>query len=151
MHSFYSMVSSLRRWFLRLHGDSEIHIDSPPLFGEKMASSEWCPSQSPQRSSGWEMWRGLQECGVLKPGVKGRAEQCCSHWLSKQVTWGPQLSYQRQTLVYRIDKKTSFYYSTGNDIQYPVINCNAEEYKKECIYVYITKSLGYTAEINTIL
>ena len=25
-------------------------------------------------------------------------------------------------------------YGTGNYIQYPVINCNGKEYKKECIY-----------------
>ena len=27
-------------------------------------------------------------------------------------------------------------YSTGNYIQYPVINQDGKEYKKECIYVY---------------
>ena len=27
-------------------------------------------------------------------------------------------------------------YSTGNYIQYPVINHNGKEYKKECLYVY---------------
>ena len=27
-------------------------------------------------------------------------------------------------------------YSTGNDIQYPGINHDGKEYKKECIYVY---------------
>ena len=27
-------------------------------------------------------------------------------------------------------------YSTGNNIQYPVINHNGKEYEKECIYMY---------------
>ena len=27
-------------------------------------------------------------------------------------------------------------YSTGNRIQYPVINHKGKEYKKECLYVY---------------
>ena len=27
-------------------------------------------------------------------------------------------------------------YSTGNYIQYPVINHNGKEYKRECIYMY---------------
>ena len=27
-------------------------------------------------------------------------------------------------------------YSTGNYIQYPVINCKGKEYEKECIYMY---------------
>ena len=40
-------------------------------------------------------------------------------------------------------------YSTGNYIQYPVINHNGKEYEKECIY--ITESLCCTAEINTTL
>ena len=50
-------------------------------------------------------------------------------------------------------------YSTGKYIQYPMINHNGKEYKKECIYIYIyiymyiciTESLCCTAEINTIL
>ena len=48
MHSVYNVVSSLRRWFLRLHGDSETHIDSAALFGEKMANLEGYLSQPPQ-------------------------------------------------------------------------------------------------------
>ena len=42
-------------------------------------------------------------------------------------------------------------YSTGNCIQYPVINHNGKEYKKECAYICITESLCCTAEINTTL
>ena len=42
-------------------------------------------------------------------------------------------------------------YSTGNYIQYPVINHNGKEYEKEYIYICITESLCYTAEINTTL
>ena len=52
-------------------------------------------------------------------------------------------------------------YSTGNYIQYPMINHNGREYTKQCIYmcvcvcvcvhVCIIKSLCYTAEISTTL
>ena len=42
-------------------------------------------------------------------------------------------------------------YSTGNYIQYPVINHNGKEYEKEYIYVYTSESLCCTAEINTTL
>ena len=42
-------------------------------------------------------------------------------------------------------------YSTGNYIQYPVINHNGKEYEKEYIYTRITESLCCTAEINTTL
>ena len=41
-------------------------------------------------------------------------------------------------------------YSTGNYIQYPVINHNGKEYEKEYI-LCITESLCCTAEFNTIL
>ena len=39
-------------------------------------------------------------------------------------------------------------YSTGNYIQYPVINLNGKEYEKE--YICITESLCHTAVINTL-
>ena len=42
-------------------------------------------------------------------------------------------------------------YSTGNYIQYPVINHNGKEYERICIYMCITESLCCTAEINTTL
>ena len=42
-------------------------------------------------------------------------------------------------------------YSTGNYIQYPVINHNGKEYKKEYTYMCITESLCCTGEINTTL
>ena len=46
-------------------------------------------------------------------------------------------------------------FSTGNYIQYPVMNHNGKEYEKECVYIYvyicITESLCCTAEINKTL
>ena len=44
-------------------------------------------------------------------------------------------------------------YSTGNYIQYSVINHNGKEYEKECVFIYIykTESLCCTPEINTTL
>ena len=46
-------------------------------------------------------------------------------------------------------------YSTGNYIQYPVINHKGKGYEKECIYknvyIRITESLCCTAEINATL
>ena len=62
-----------------------------------------------------------------------------------------------QTTIYRIDKQPVLLYSTGNYIQYPVINHNGKEYEKEYIYIhthtYICRgeSLCCTAEIHTIL
>ena len=41
-------------------------------------------------------------------------------------------------------------YSTGNYIQYPVINHNGKEYKKR-MYICITESLCCASEIGTIL
>ena len=40
-------------------------------------------------------------------------------------------------------------HSTGNYIQYPVINHNGKEYEKE--YICLIESLCYTAKINTTL
>ena len=42
-------------------------------------------------------------------------------------------------------------YSTGNYIQYPVINYNEKEYKEECIYIFAIEALFCTVEINTTL
>ena len=42
-------------------------------------------------------------------------------------------------------------YSTGNYIQYPVINYNGKEYEKEYIYICITESLCCAAIVNTTL
>ena len=50
--------------------------------------------------------------------------------------WGEQT----HTRVYGMEKQEG-----------PVINRNGKEYKKECIYVYITQSLWCTAEINITL
>ena len=43
-------------------------------------------------------------------------------------------------------------YSTGNYIQYPGINHNEKEYKKECINIFVHNLVpSCTAEINTML
>ena len=43
---------------------------------------------------------------------------------------------QTQTGIQKKDKQKVLRYSTGNYIQYPVINCNGKEYEKEYIYMY---------------
>ena len=43
------------------------------------------------------------------------------------------------------------WYSTGNYIQYPIINHKGKEYEKEYIYICITESLCCTPEMNTAL
>ena len=41
--------------------------------------------------------------------------------------------------------------STGNDVQYPVMNHNGKEYEERLyVYTYIIESLGCTAEMNTL-
>ena len=39
--------------------------------------------------------------------------------------------------MYSVDKQQVLLYSTGNYIQYHVINYNGKEYEKECVCVYI--------------
>ena len=50
-----------------------------------------------------------------------------------------------------MDKQQGLLYSTGNYIQYPVINHrkNGKEYEKG--YIRMTESLSYTAEVSAIL
>ena len=51
---------------------------------------------------------------------------------------GLEIWNQQMQTIYRewISNKVLLY-STGNYIQYPVINHNGKEYEKECIYIYI--------------
>ena len=58
-----------------------------------------------------------------------------------QTHWTGNLKYSHINKV--------LLYSTGNYIQYPVVNNNGKEYKKECIC--ITESLCCTPETNTTL
>ena len=51
-----------------------------------------------------------------------------------------------QTIIYRTDKQKVLRYSTGNYIQYPLINHNGKEHEKD--YICITQSLCHTAEIK---
>ena len=64
------------------------------------------------------------------------------------MEWEVGVSRCKLVLVEWINNKVLLY-STGNYIQYPVINHD----KKECIYIYIciTESLCYTAKNNTTL
>ena len=52
--------------------------------------------------------------------------------------WDWEFGISRCKLLYieRINNK-DLWYSTGNYIQYPVINHNGKEYEKEYIYIYI--------------
>ena len=45
--------------------------------------------------------------------------------------WGQQM----QTIIHRMDEQPSPMYSTGNYIQYSIINHDGKEYEKEHIYV----------------
>ena len=62
-----------------------------------------------------------------------------------------ELGISRYKLVYIewINNKVLLY-STGNYIQYPVINHNGKEHEKN-VYICITESLCCTAVINTTL
>ena len=48
-----------------------------------------------------------------------------------------------------MSKQQVLLYSTGNYIEYPVINHSGKEYEKE--YMWIIESLCSTEEINTML
>ena len=63
-----------------------------------------------------------------------------------------QITNIHSTIYKRVTNK-DLLYSTRNYIPYPVINHNGKEYKKKRMYIYIciTESLCYTAEVNTTL
>ena len=59
---------------------------------------------------------------------------------------------EMETILYRVDKQQGpTVYSSGNYIQYPVINHHGEEYLQKNIYTYITEPLCYTPENGTTL
>ena len=62
-----------------------------------------------------------------------------------------ELGISRCKLLHTECIKKVLLYSTGNYIQYPVINHNGKEYEKECMCICITESLCCTAKINTTL
>ena len=62
-----------------------------------------------------------------------------------QGVWDQQM----QTIIYRMDKQQVLLYSTGDYIQYPVINHNGKNMKNN-VYICITESLCSVAEINTV-
>ena len=61
---------------------------------------------------------------------------------------------QMQTIINRMDKQQGLTAEHRIYIQYPVINQNGKEYRKECVCVCVcvcvTESLCCTAEINTL-
>ena len=73
--------------------------------------------------------------------------------MGKGMDWEFGVSRCRLLYIYmEWISNTVLLYSTGNSIQYPVINCNGKEYEKEYIYTWYTWiDLLYTwNEHNTI-
>ena len=54
--------------------------------------------------------------------------------IGKGMEW--EVGVSRCNILYIKCINKVLLYSTGNYIQYPGINHNGKEYKKECIYVY---------------
>ena len=65
---------------------------------------------------------GEQTCGCQGGGGGG-------------MDWECGISRCKLLYIVWINNKVLLY-STGNYIQYPVINHNGKEYKKECLYMY---------------
>ena len=73
--------------------------------------------------------RREQTCGCQGGGVGG------------EMDW--EFGISRYKLLYREQIKNKvLLYSTGNYIQYPVINHNGKEYEKESVHICITESLA---------
>ena len=52
------------------------------------------------------------------------------------MEWEVGISRCKRLYTEWINNKVLLYH-TGNYIQYPVINHNGKEYKKECMYIYV--------------
>ena len=63
--------------------------------------------------------------------------------------WTRSLDLQMQTITFRMDRQGPTV-EHRNYIQYPVINHNGKDFKKS-VYMGITESFCYTAEIGTTL
>ena len=63
---------------------------------------------------------------------------------------GWEFGVSRQAVTYKMDKQQGPTVEHRNYIQYPVINHNGKDFKKS-VYMGITESFGYTAEIGTTL
>ena len=68
------------------------------------------------------------------------------------IDWESGISRYKLLYIKGINNK-AILYGIGNYFQYHGINHNGKKFEKECIYAYIykTKSLCSTVEINTIL
>ena len=66
-----------------------------------------------------------------------------------KMEWEFRISRCKLVYIEWINNKVLLY-STWNYIQYPVINHNGKEYKKN-VYICVTESLCCTAQINTTL
>ena len=95
----------------------------------------------------------LEICHVCKVPFKIPSRQ--GFKIRARLWWGG-INYEswisRYKLLYikYINNKVLLY-STGNYIQYPVINHNGKEYEKEYVHICITESLCCTPETNTTL
>ena len=99
---------------------------------------------------------GTAAAGGGEPREKGLQSRSCQDWREEQEEMNRQTSSASSTgqalcqAFYKnyfvLIKKTSdlLLYSTGNYIQYPWINHNGKEYKKECIYVYHWVTMPYS-------
>ena len=76
-------------------------------------------------------------------------EQTCGCQVRGGLDWGFGISRCKLLYIEWINNKVLLY-STGNYIQYPVINHNGKNMKKN-VYICITESICCTAEINTTL
>ena len=64
-----------------------------------------------------------------------RTDLCLPRWGGGGKDWEFGISRCKLLYIGWINSKVLLY-STGNYIQYPVINHNGKEYEKECIYMY---------------
>ena len=132
-----------------LQGTQEIRY-GPCSLGAYSLVRELCQKVSQ------ELWK---EC-VWNHGHREQTSGCQEGGCWGGMEWEVGVSRCKLLYIEWINSKVLLY-STGNYIQYPMINHNGKEHRKEClslsiymcvyVYVCITESLCCTAVINTTL
>ena len=98
----------------------------------------------------WHKWTYVWNKTNQKKTYRYREQTCGCQGEGEGKDWEFGISSCKLLYTGWINSKVLLY-STGNYIQYPVINQKGKEYEKKKIYIYImciTESLCYTAEIK---
>ena len=119
------------------HEWPKLHRKQPHLCNS-FISRNWCKI--------WHKWPYLQNRNRLT-GIENRLVVAKGEGEGGGVDWEFGISRGKLLHIGWIHNKVLLY-STGNNIQYPVINHHGKEYKKECISIHITSHFAVRQKLQ---